>query len=331
MLRSKKGTPYPPIRSSPLVPPFSLLKLLYRLVINLIESPVQTFQRNTLAAHSMLRTFTHHVIAVALGCKIALATVFCLAALHKNNAGLGEPLNRMNDAYPRHSNSGRDGVLLDPSPAGSAACQKQKQRSALGASFSAQNERDVRLRENAVLRASACKTIAVRPLQNSLDVLQHLGFTGSYQGLILTAIPVCQLCAASVSGVSRSSGGNRHPHHCLMPGSGSGEWCANFGLLYETGKGIKAFILPCSRICRKCFGNLMESLRRNGLDAQNIAHILDGHKRLPIHIPAYGSRDRMPGEGQLYRLSKARPKFNPPTGFSRKSEHGSVESEQLFR
>lgn len=331
MLHSRKGTPYPPIRSSPLVPPFSLLKLLYRLVINLVESPIQAFQRNTLAAHSMLRTLTHHVIAVALGCKIALAAVFCLAVLHKNNAGLGEPLNRMNDAYPRHSNSGRDGVLLDPSPAGSAACQKQKQRSPLGASFSAQNERDVRLRENAVLRASACKTVAVRPLQNSLDILQHLGFTGSYQGLILTAIPVCQLCAASVSGVSRSSGGNRHPHHCLMPGSDSGEWCANFGLLYETGKGIKAFILPCSRICRKCFGNLMESLRRNGLDAQNIAHILDGHKRLPIHIPAYGSRDRMPGEGQLYRLSKARPKFNPPTGFSRKSEHGSVESEQLFR
>ena len=116
-----------------------------------------------------------------------------------------------------------------------------------------------------------------------------------------------------------------------MPGSGSGERRADFGLLYETGRGTKAFALPRSGIFRKCFGNLMESLRRDGLDAQNIAHILNGHKRLPIYIPAYGSRNRMPGEGQLYRLSKARPKFNPPTGFSRKSEHGSVESEQLFR
>lgn len=279
----------------------------------------------------MLRTFTHHVIAVALGCKIALATVFCLAALHNDNAGLGEPLNRMDDAHPRHANSGRDGVLLDPSPAGSAACQKQKQRSPLGASFSAQNERNVRLRENAALRASACKTVAVRPFQNSLDVLQHLGFAGSYQGLILTAIPVCQLCTAGIGSVSRSSGGNCHPHHCLMPGSGSGERRADFGLLYETGRSIKTFALPRSRICRKRFGNLMKSLRRNGLDAQNIAHIFDGHKRLPIHIPAYGSRNRVPGEGQLYRLSKARSKFNPPTGFSRKSEHGSVESEQLLR
>ena len=100
MLRSRKGTPYPPIRSSPLIPPFSLLKLLYRIVINLVESPVQAFQRNTLAAHSMLRTLTHYVIAVALGCKIALAAVFCLAALYKDNAGLGESLNRVNDAHP---------------------------------------------------------------------------------------------------------------------------------------------------------------------------------------------------------------------------------------
>ena len=130
---------------------------------------------------------------------------------------------------------------------------------------------------------------------------------------------------------NRFNCGNCHPHHCLMPGSGSGERRADFGLFHETGGGIKAFALPRSGICRERFGNLMESLRRNGLDAQNIAHILDGHKRLPIHIPAYGSRNRMPGEGQLYRLSKARPKFNPPTGFSRKSEHGSVESEQLFR
>ena len=279
----------------------------------------------------MFRTLTHHVIAVALGCKIALTAVFCLAALHKNNAGLSESLNRMNDAQPRHANSGRDGVLLDPSPAGSAACQKQKQRSPLGASFSAQNERNVRLRENAVLRASACKTVAVRPLQDSLNVLQHLGFTGAYQGLILTAIPVCQLCAAGVGIVSRSSGGHRHPHHCLMPGSGSGERCADLGLLHETSGRIEAFALPRSRICRKRFGNLTESLRWNGLDAQNIAHILDGHKRLPIHIPAYGSRNRMSGERQLYRLSKARSKFNPPTGFSRKSEHGSVESEQQLR
>lgn len=210
------------------VPPFSLLKLLYRFVINLIESPVQAFQRNTLAAHSVFRTLTHHVIAVALRCKITLAAVFCLAALHKNNAGLGESLNRVNDAQPRHANSGRDGVLLDSSPAGSAACQKQKQRSPLGAPFSAQDERDVRFRENALLRASACKTVAVRPFQNSLDVLQYLGFAGAYQGLILTAIPVCQLCAAGVGIVSRSSGGNRHPHHRLMPGSDSGERRADF-------------------------------------------------------------------------------------------------------
>ena len=48
----------------------------------------------------MFRTLTHHVIAVALGCKITLAAVFCLAAFHKNNSSLSESLNRMNDAHP---------------------------------------------------------------------------------------------------------------------------------------------------------------------------------------------------------------------------------------